>query len=64
MDGKTAKAEAIKILSDIYADGRTGHKAKVRSLLKGFNVKKFVEIDDSKGNDLLAQAVAAQVELA
>lgn len=47
------KKEAIAILMELYNDGK---KDEVKALLEAFGVKKFGEIPDEKGPDLLEAA--------
>ena len=52
-DPAAAKQEAIDILMALYNDGKA---ADVKTLLGEFGVKKFGEISDDRGVDLLSRA--------
>lgn len=52
-DGATAKSMAIDILMKMYNDGKT---SAVKELLTEFDVKKFGELPDERGHDLLKRA--------
>jgi hypothetical protein len=61
MEPAEAKKQAIDILIELYNENR---QADVKKLLTEFGVKKFGEVPDEKGNDLLAKATDLQKEAA